>query len=79
MSEKVTIVATGASLGILIVGLGAILVSDHGKIRADIREIRGDIQRVQTALTEIGQRVAHIEGRLEIPLDSEPTEDGVQE
>ena len=73
MSAKATIVATGVSLGILIVGLivglGTILMSDHSEMRADIRQI-------QTTLADIGHRVAHIEGRLSVPLESEPLEDG---
>lgn len=72
MSVKATIVAASISLGVLIVGLGAILVSEHGEIRADIRQM-------QTTLTEIGQRVSHIEGRLGIPLESGASEDGAQE
>lgn len=72
MSVKATIVAASVSLGVLIVGFGTILVSEHGEIRADIRQI-------QTTLTEIGQRVSHIEGRLAIPLESGAPEDGAQE
>ena len=50
-----------------VLALGAFISVEHASIRADIREIRIE-------LTDVGQRVARIEGYLELPTESNQSE-----
>lgn len=55
------IIGVGVSIATLIVGLGALMVTAHAGINARL-------DAMQAELTDIGQRVAYIEGRLDIQL-----------
>ena len=58
------IIGVGVSISTLIVGLGALMVTAHAGINARL-------DAMQVELTDIGQRVAYIEGR----LDNQPSQE----
>jgi len=60
------IIGVGISIATLNVGLGALMVTAHAGINARL-------DAMQMELTDIGRRVAYIEGRLNIQSSQEET------
>ena len=58
------IIGVGISIATLIVGLGALLMTAHAGINSRL-------DAMQIELSDIGQRIAYIEGRLDVDTSAE--------
>lgn len=58
-------------------GLGGLIITSHSGIRTDMNsnhaEIRADIRELRSYVLDVVERVARIEGRLEITVEPEQT------
>lgn len=60
------IIGVGISIATLIVGLGAFMVTAHAGINSRLDAMQLEMGAMQVELSEIGQRIAYIEGRLDV-------------
>ena len=45
--------------------LAALMIGLFGWLRADVRAVRGDLDELNTRVSSLGERMAHLEGLLE--------------
>ena len=45
--------------------LAALMVGLFGWLRADVRAVRGDLDELNTRVSSLGERIAHLQGLLE--------------
>ena len=74
MSQELwAIIGVGNSIATLIVGLGAFMVTAHAGINSrldamqtELHVMQMEMGAMQTELSDIAQRIAYIEGRLDV-------------